>query len=149
MTCALAQRPPQQLDSFVIDSEGVGMLRDILERKDLPVIHVDSDDVALTYSVDRGDLRPAKEVRVTVIPVRIDNHDVNYIELTFDPINLVLECRSEDADCVMVDHAYDIYFEARFAPELFKDLRDHALVQDTDSPLTLQVVCWSTQILVS
>ena len=140
MTCALAQRPPQQLDSFVIDSEGVGMLRDILERKDLPVIHVDPEDVSLLYSIDRRDLKPVKGVRVTVIPVRIDNHDVNYIELTFEAINLVLECRGDDADCVMVDYAYDIYFEARFAPELFKDLRDNALVQDADSPMTLQVL---------
>lgn len=115
------------------------MLRDILEKKNLAVIHVDPDDVRLEYSINRGDNVTVEEVRATVTPVRIDNRDVSYIELTFDPINLEKIGGNDDADCVMVDDSYNIYFEARFSPELFRDLADRALVQDAHSPLTLQV----------
>ena len=135
---ALAQRPTQQLDSFVIDSEGVGMLRDILEKKRLSVIHVDPDDVRLQYSINRGN-HVTVIPTVRVVPVRIDNRDVNYIELTFDPISLENNDGNDGSDCVMVDDSYNIYFEARFSPELFKDIADGALLQDAESPLSLEV----------
>ena len=126
------------------------MLREILEKKNLPVIHVDPDDVRLEYSINRGNHVTVEKVEARVIPVRIDNRDVNYIELTFDPINLENDGGNDDADCVTVDDSYNIYFEARFLPELFRDLADRALVQDAELPLTLEVClvskisnCWS------
>ena len=115
------------------------MLRDILEKKKLPVIHVDPDDVRLEYSINRGDHVNVEKVEAKVIPVRIDNRDVNYIELTFDPISLENDGGNDDADCVTVDDSYNIYLEARILPELFRDLADNALVQDAESPLTHEV----------
>ena len=114
------------------------MLRDILEKKKLSVIHIDPDDIRLEYSINRGN-HVTVDPSARVIPVRIDNRDVNYIELTFDPISLENNDGDDSADCVMVDDSYNIYFEARFSPELFRDLADRALVQDAESPLTLEV----------
>ena len=115
------------------------MLRDILEKKNLPVIHVDPDDVHFEYSINRGDHVTVEDVKATVIPVRIDNRDVNYIELDFDPISLEKGDGNDDSSCVMVDDSYNVYFEVRFSPELFRDLADRALVQDAESPFKLEV----------
>merc|ERR1719229_805742 len=114
------------------------MLREILEKKNLPVIHVDPDDVRLEYSISGGDHVTVEKVEARVIPVRIDNRDVNYIELAFDPISLENNDGNDSADCVMVDDSYNIYFEARFSPELFKDIADGALLHDAESPLSLE-----------
>lgn len=111
------------------------MLKQILLTKTLPVVRVDPDDVSVEYSVDRDVKRPLEDVSVTIYPARIDNRDVFYIDLTFAAIDLSL---SDEGNKGFEANSRQIYFEARFAPELFKDLRDGALLLDHTEPLSFQ-----------
>ncbi len=113
------------------------MLKGVLASRPLPKIAVDSRDVKVQVSVDRDDRQTIDLHSVFAYSIRVDNRDVHFIELSFAPITFADPTSDDGMEENQWPISRDIYFEVRFAPELFKDLIDGVLVADYFSePLT-------------